>query len=74
METAKSSSKLYLLLPLFILPMRNGNYENDWNSLKDLIAFYPTYEEWKHAINSASYRNLPLFILPMRNGNIMRER
>jgi len=54
---------------LFILPMRNGNEAQGYLRLFKVVAFYPTYEEWKLCFNPLAFFFYILFILPMRNGN-----
>ena len=47
METSKGFLLAALRLPLFILPIRNGNNQGIPILIPTSFAFYPTYKEWK---------------------------
>ena len=50
METASSWSVSMFCNNLFILPMRNGNVEENAIDVYYDTPFYPTYEEWKQSL------------------------
>ncbi len=56
METLWTKKFLVKRIHLFILPMRNGNETGLQEFLGvSSLAFYPTYEEWKHVAQVFSY-------------------